>query len=296
MEFSSIHHRPNDNYGYPINTETLHIRLRTKKQDISSVGLIFGDPYISNNGQWQYEELPMSLSGSDTRYDYWHIYVKPPYRRIRYGFKVSSENECSIYTEKGFFKEPPRDPGCYFAIPYLHQNEVFGAPDWVKDTIWYQIFPERFANGNPANDPEGVKPWGSEEPAVDNFFGGDFEGILEHLDYLENLGINGIYFTPIFHAYSNHKYDTIDYRSIDPQFGTKETLKTLIAECHRRNIRVMLDAVFNHSGYYFPLSRIYSKKGRNRNIRIGSTHTASLLREGKGPIMKHSVFLNRCQN
>lgn len=261
MEFSSIHHRPNDNYGYPINTETLHIRLRTKKQDISSVGLIFGDPYISNNGQWQYEELPMSLSGSDTRYDYWHIYVKPPYRRIRYGFKVSGEEESSIYTEKGFFKEPPRDPGCYFAIPYLHQNEVFGAPEWVKDTIWYQIFPERFANGNPANDPEGVKPWGSEDPAVDNFFGGDFEGIIEHLDYLENLGINGIYFTPIFHAYSNHKYDTIDYRSIDPQFGTKETLKTLIAECHKRNIRVMLDAVFNHSGYYFPPFQDLLEKG-----------------------------------
>lgn len=262
MEFSSIHHRPNDNYGYTINTETLHIRLRTKKQDISSAGLIFGDPYISDNdGQWQYQELPMSLSGSDNRYDFWHIYVKPPYRRIRYGFKVSSEDESAIYTEKGFFKEPPRDPGSYFAIPYLHQNEVFGAPEWVKDTIWYQIFPERFANGNPDNDPEGVIPWGSEEPAVDNFFGGDFEGIIEHLDYLENLGINGIYFTPIFHAYSNHKYDTIDYRSIDPQFGTKETLKTLITECHKRNIRVMLDAVFNHSGYYFPPFQDLLEKG-----------------------------------
>ncbi|MBT2669522.1 alpha-glycosidase [Streptomyces sp. ISL-14] len=262
MEFSSIHHRPNDNYGYTINTETLHIRLRTKKQDISSAGLIFGDPYISDNdGQWLYEEFPMSLSGSDNRYDYWHIYVKPPYRRIRYGFKVSSEDESAIYTEKGFFKEPPRDPGSYFAIPYLHQNEVFGAPEWVKDTIWYQIFPERFANGNPENNPEGVIPWGSEEPAVDNFFGGDFEGIIEHLDYLENLGINGIYFTPIFHAYSNHKYDTIDYRSIDPQFGSKETLKTLITECHKRNIRVMLDAVFNHSGYYFPPFQDLLEKG-----------------------------------
>ncbi|MFJ8069164.1 glycoside hydrolase family 13 protein [Peribacillus sp. NPDC096447] len=261
MEYSSIHHRPNDNYSYPINTETLHIRLRTKKQDISSVGLIFGDPYISDNGQWQYEELPMSLSGSDNRYDYWHIYVKPPYRRIRYGFKVTSEEESAFYTEKGFFKEAPRDPGCYFAIPYLHQNEVFKAPEWVKDTIWYQIFPERFANGNPDNDPEGVKPWGSEDPAVDNFFGGDFEGIIEHLDYLENLGINGIYFTPIFHAHSNHKYDTIDYRSIDPQFGTKETLKTLITECHKRNIRVMLDAVFNHSGYYFPPFQDLLEKG-----------------------------------
>ncbi|MGE7764078.1 glycoside hydrolase family 13 protein [Peribacillus sp. NPDC096540] len=263
MERSSIHHRANDNYAYTTNAETLHIRLRTKKQDISYAGLIFGDPYISDKGQWQHEEKPMSLSGSDSHYDYWHIYVKPPYRRIRYGFKVLSGDEEVVYTEKGFFNEPPNDPGSYFAIPYLHQNEVFGAPEWVKDTVWYQIFPERFANGNPNNDPEGAKPWGSEDPTVDNFFGGDFEGIIEHLDYLEELGINGIYFTPIFLAYSNHKYDTIDYREIDPQFGTKETLKTLVEECHKRNIRVMLDAVFNHSGYYFPPFQDLLEKGEN---------------------------------
>ena len=121
----------------------------------------------------------------------------------------------------------------------------------MKQTIWYQIFPERFANGNPENDPEHAVPWGSEEPKIDNFFGGDFEGVLKHLDYLEDLGITGIYFTPVFKAPSNHKYDTIDYFEIDPHFGTKDTLKQLIQACHERNIRVMLDAVFNHSGYYF---------------------------------------------
>ncbi|WP_057912460.1 glycoside hydrolase family 13 protein [Peribacillus muralis] len=263
MEFSSVYHRPNDNFAYTINNETIHIRLRTKRQDIASVGLIYGDPYISDKGQWLYEEEPMSLSGRDAHHDYWHIYVSPPYRRIRYGFKVSSGDETAIYTEKGFFKEAPTDPGSYFAIPYVHHNEVFGAPDWVKDTIWYQIFPERFANGNRDNDPEGAKPWGSEEPTVDNFFGGDFEGIIEHLDYLENLGINGVYFTPIFEAHSNHKYDTIDYRKIDPQFGTKETLKTLVQECHKRGIRVMLDAVFNHSGYYFPPFQDLLEKGED---------------------------------
>ncbi|PJN86757.1 glycoside hydrolase family 13 protein [Bacillus sp. mrc49] len=261
MEFSSIHHRPTDNFAYTIDKETLHIRLRTKRQDISSVGLIFGDPYISDKGQWLYEEKGMSISGRDAHYDYWDVHVLPPYRRIRYGFKIRSGDDMAIYTEKGFFKEVPRDPGSYFAIPYLHQNEIFGAPEWVKDTIWYQIFPERFANGNLDNDPEGAKPWGSEEPTVDNFFGGDFEGIIEHLDYLEGLGINGIYFTPIFEAHSNHKYDTIDYRKIDPQFGTEETLKTLIQECHKRGIRVMLDAVFNHSGYYFPPFQDLLEKG-----------------------------------
>ncbi len=83
------------------------------------------------------------------------------------------------------------------------------------------------------------------------FFGGDFQGIIDHLDYLVNLGINGIYLTPIFKAYSNHKYDTIDYFEIDPQFGDKETFRRLVKECHARGIKVMLDAVFNHSGFYF---------------------------------------------
>ncbi|GAE93391.1 neopullulanase [Gracilibacillus boraciitolerans JCM 21714] len=71
------------------------------------------------------------------------------------------------------------------------------------------------------------------------------------MDYLQNIGITGIYFTPIFKAYSNHKYDTIDYFKIDPQFGDEETFRRLVKECHKRGIKVMLDAVFNHSGYYF---------------------------------------------
>src|SRR5690606_33624196 len=124
-------------------------------------------------------------------------------------------------------------------------------PSWVKKTIWYQIFPERFANGNEKINPAKTKPWGSEHPSLNNFFGGDFQGIINHLDYLQDLGVNGIYFTPIFKAHSNHKYDTIDYFEIDPQFGDKETFKTLVKKCHERGIKVMLDAVFNHCGYYF---------------------------------------------
>ena len=74
---------------------------------------------------------------------------------------------------------------------------------------------------------------------------------MQNLDYLVKLGISGIYFTPIFKAHSNHKYDTIDYMEIDPQFGTKETFKELVEACHTHGIKVMLDAVFNHSGYFF---------------------------------------------
>lgn len=132
MERSSIHHRANDNYAYTTNAETLHIRLRTKKQDISYAGLIFGDPYISDKGQWQHEEKAMSISGSDNHYDYWHIYVKPPYRRIRYGFKVHSGDEEVIYTEKGFFNEPPNDPGAISPSPIFIKMKYLGHQNGSK--------------------------------------------------------------------------------------------------------------------------------------------------------------------
>ena len=251
MEHAALFHRPIDQFAYLINSDTLHIRLQTKRDDVSSAQLIYGDPYINENGKWVYHTLDMTSAGKDGLFEYWHAYVKPPHKRIRYGFHLTSQHETTTYTEKGFFDSPPLDCSYYFSIPYLHENLLFRPPEWVKQTIWYQIFPERFANGNPENDPEHAVPWGSEEPKIDNFFGGDFEGVLKHLDYLEDLGITGIYFTPVFKAPSNHKYDTIDYFEIDPHFGTKDTLKQLIQACHERNIRVMLDAVFNHSGYYF---------------------------------------------
>lgn len=252
MEKAAIIHYPADHFVYPISRETLHIRLQTKKDDISEVTLLHGDQYLWADGKWQYEKTDMKKSGTDGIHDYWHAYINPPFRRSRYGFYLKSGEEELIMTEKGFYEEAPADSGYYFNFPYLHPEEVFQAPSWVKDTVWYQIFPERFANGNPDNDPKGVLPWGSEEPSKNNFFGGDFEGVIEHLDYLQDLGISGIYFTPVFKAFSNHKYDTIDYLEIDPQFGSKDTLKRLVKECHKRDIKVMLDAVFNHSGYYFP--------------------------------------------
>lgn len=248
----AIYHRPKNNYAYAYNNETLHIRLRTKKDEITSVNLIHGDPYDWKDGAWVINKTEMKKSGSTELFDYWFIEIKPPFRRLRYGFEISSLDETITYTERGFYEEiPTDDTAYYFCFPFLNEIDVFKAPSWAKETVWYQIFPERFANGDPSINPEGVLAWESEEPSTNNFFGGDFEGVIHHLDHLVELGINGIYFTPIFKAFSNHKYDTIDYMEIDSQFGTKETFKRLVDECHKRNIKVMLDAVFNHSGYFF---------------------------------------------
>ncbi|NBJ71095.1 MULTISPECIES: glycoside hydrolase family 13 protein [Clostridia] len=248
----AIYHRPKNNFAYTYDKETLHIVLQTKKDDMQRVELVFGDPYDWKNDEWQTETKSMTKTGSTVYHDYWFIAIKPKYKRLRYAFICKDESESCVYSEGGIFNTLPKDIVNYFCFPFLNSVDVFQAPEWVKNTIWYQIFPERFANGDENLNPQGTLAWGSAAPAPSNFFGGDFQGILDHLDYLEELGITGIYFTPIFKAYSNHKYDTIDYMEIDPQFGDKQTFKKLVEACHERGIKVMLDAVFNHSGYYFP--------------------------------------------
>ncbi|MEW5798289.1 MAG: glycoside hydrolase family 13 protein [Bacteroidota bacterium] len=120
-------------------------------------------------------------------------------------------------------------------------------PYWVSDAIFYQIFPERFENGDTANDPPNAEPWGG-MPKPGNYFGGDLQGIIRRIPYLKDLGINALYLNPIFAADSNHKYNTKDYFTIDPAFGTNQTFDELVKECHKNNIRIIIDGVFNHVG------------------------------------------------
>ena len=120
-------------------------------------------------------------------------------------------------------------------------------PDWVPDAVFYQVFPERFANGDRRNDPPGTEPWGG-VPTRENFFGGDLEGVIGKLDYVKDLGCNALYLNPIFGAGTNHKYDTHDYFRVDPAFGDDATFDRLVRAAHARGIRVVLDGVFNHCG------------------------------------------------
>ena len=130
------------------------------------------------------------------------------------------------------------------------QAAPFLTPEWARHAIFYQIFPERFANGDPSNDPEGVQPWGA-TPTFHSFMGGDLQGIVDHLGYLAELGVTALYFNPIFQATSNHKYNTFDYFRIDPHFGDLTTFQRLIDAAHNLGMRVVLDGVFNHCGRGF---------------------------------------------
>lgn len=123
-------------------------------------------------------------------------------------------------------------------------------PDWVADSIFYQIFPDRFANGNASRNPPNVQAWGA-TPTNFDFQGGDFQGIIDHFDHLLDLGINAIYLNPIFQASSNHRYNTYDYYQIDPKLGDLKEFQNLLDIAHRNNIRVIIDGVFNHCGRGF---------------------------------------------
>lgn len=123
-------------------------------------------------------------------------------------------------------------------------------PSWVKDAIFYQIFPDRFANGDRLNDPFNVREWDA-IPTIKGFHGGDLKGIVDHIDYLVDLGINVLYLNPIFQAASTHRYDTYDYFKIDPKLGTLDDFHLLIKTAHTHGIRVVIDGVFNHCGRGF---------------------------------------------
>ena len=120
-------------------------------------------------------------------------------------------------------------------------------PRWAKNAVFYQIFPERFANGDPSNDPPEIEVWDA-RPRGNSYFGGDLQGILDHLDYVRDLGANTVYLNPIFASPTNHKYSTSDYLKIDPAFGTKELFQKLIDRCHAQGMRIVIDGVFNHTG------------------------------------------------
>ena len=120
-------------------------------------------------------------------------------------------------------------------------------PDWVKHAVFYQIFPDRFSRSPRVQHPPSIqfKPWGT-PPSEQGFQGGDLLGIVDRLDYLTELGITALYLNPIFSSASNHRYHTFDYLQVDPLLGGKTAFRELLDEAHRRDMRVVIDGVFNH--------------------------------------------------
>ena len=272
----AIRHNPNSNMAYAYDTDHLHIYLQTGKSDIDKVEMLFGDPHdwVPVNGQYHWvietkERKILEKKYSTELFDYWFTEEIAPFKRAKYAFILYKGDEVYFYGSKRLMKidlEADRkiiyDGFEYFCYPYMNEEDIVKPLPWIQDTIWYQIFPERFRKAS--NTKGNYLPWGEYPNGINNkmFFGGNILGIIEAIPYLKNLGINGIYFTPIFYASTAHKYDTIDYFKIDPSFGTNQQFKQMVKACHQAGIKVMLDAVFNHCGWFHPYFQDVIRKGK----------------------------------
>jgi len=193
---------------------------------------------------------------------WWETKVVITMKHFNYRFFIHSINGSWWFSGAGIQQHTPLDHTDFKLLV------DFNAPCWIRDSVFYQIFPDRFADGDKKsnvksdeylcyNQPVISRPWGElprphGETGGVEFFGGDLVGVYKNLDYLTELGINAIYLNPIFTAPSNHKYDTADFLNIDPHFGGNSALVKLRQELNKKEMRLMLDIVLNHCGATHP--------------------------------------------
>ena len=265
----------------PMEGDEVTIYLRTGRNNPEHVFLLTDE-----------QRMEMQYERSEGIFDFYYAKVTMGRRPFHYCFEVVTGCMNCYYNQRGVMSER-QDYYNFKLIPGLK------TPDWAKGAVIYQIFVDRFCNGDPSNDPldreysyigEGIrqiKDWDKYPDAMDvrSFYGGDLQGVMDKLDYLQGLGIDVIYFNPLFVSPSNHKYDIQDYDYIDPHFGRivkdegetliewdnsnshasryicrvtdKENLEAsnqlfieLVEEVHRRGMKVIIDGVFNHCGSF----------------------------------------------
>jgi alpha-glucosidase len=206
------------------------------------------------------ERLIKMTSEEVGAFTYWQAPVKVTRLPFPYRFRVQTERAVWWLNASGLHPCVPPDEEDFRLVP------GFQGPEWPKSAFFYQIFPDRFSCGrpetalapravSPSYSPVNLKGWheplsGKNEGT--DFFGGDVWGILEKLDYLQELGVSALYLNPVFSAPSNHRYDVTDFRQVDPFLGGNEALIELSAELRRRGMQYILDGVFNHVGCHHP--------------------------------------------
>lgn len=261
MNKPAILHISESFMAYAISLDELNIRLRADKNDKVDVSLLYtykcDDPHL-----WQ--EVKMKKTFEDRYFSYYETVFKLRDKRFAYIFKVQDENEVYYLSENGL-EEAYDFENFYFTsfhLPYIHEADLFEPVEWMKDAVFYQIFPERFRRGDFSKDDSYINQSWEDLPSPSSFAGGDLKGIIEKLDHIKDLGVTCLYLTPIFKSPTNHKYDTIDYFEIDPQFGDKNDFKKLVEKAHSLGIRIVLDAVFNHMCHENPIFKDVREKGK----------------------------------
>lgn len=246
----AVYHSMDSNYAYPINLNTIVIRLRVKKGDIKKVTLFYGDRCYESNPV-KMKSIKMEISQSDKLFDYFEIEFETLWRRICYYFYLEDGIETTYFYNDDFFSYVDENRTKYYQYAYIRQEDIAQVPEWVQDAIIYQIFPDSFASDKNKISEKSKEIEIRNGINVRSLRGGTINGINMNISYLKKLGINCIYLNPIFIADSYHKYDIIDYYDIDPCFGTKEDFKILVQNCHEVGIKIILDGVFNHTSVNF---------------------------------------------
>ncbi|MGQ9710362.1 MAG: alpha amylase N-terminal ig-like domain-containing protein [Anaerolineae bacterium] len=267
--------------GGPVAAGTpVTLRLRAYRDDLTAAYLRLWDDRTDTA-----TVLPMTVAASDPAYDFWAVTITPTRPTVLwYRFIVQDGTDTDFYEDdhvvdglyRGYNEGGPGRP--YDDSPDLSfqltvYDPAFRTPDWLKNGIVYQIFPDRFRDGDPSNNvvsgthffygnPTGgityttwnvsvVDPRDPSGPYTnrwsEDFYGGDLQGVTQKLDYLQSLGVTAIYLNPIFRSPSNHKYDTTTYEEVDPHLGGNTALTDLLSAARERGIRVILDGVFNHT-------------------------------------------------
>ena len=270
MEFTGVYHKTTEQMSYALNEDELVINLKTG-YDVKRVFIHYGDPFeagiLGGNEKWTGKRKEIVYKKRLPHQIWWTATLVPPYKRCKYYFELHTEDQVWYYLEDGFLTEEQinlegRMLQC-FIVPWMNPADVNRTPEWVNDTVWYQIFPDRFCNGTPEKTDPAITPWQTGKVTNKERYGGNLEGIRQKLPYLRELGVTGLYLNPIMEAESNHKYDTTDYTRIDPAFGDDRVMRALCREAHENGIRIMVDAVFNHCGRKFGPWLDVQEKGRD---------------------------------
>ena len=226
---------------------SVEVRLLTRSGDVSKAFVQWIDR------SW----IAMVHLGDEGVESVWAAELPASPRSSGYRFRIE-DGETTLYFGAAGVREEIPESGSFARPAAANRRNL--PPRWVRDAVFYQIFPERFANGDPTNDPRKTDPWGS-RPGHYRYQGGDLAGITDHLTHIEELGATALYLNPIFTSPSNHKYDVADYNHIDPHLGELADFRGLMAQLERRGMRIVLDGVFNHSGDKHPAFRDLFERG-----------------------------------
>lgn len=265
MNYAAIWHEATQRFCFCLEPGRFVFRIQVGKGDLRRVTLHSRDKYLPLTIRDTRKATPMKWVACDGLRDYYEAELEFRVVCLRYCFELEDRQGNRVFfTNSGFTDTIPEDIERLFDCPQtLREEERFQAPKWAENKVVYQIFPSRFATHRPVAD----KVWYQAPIKASTDLGGSIPGILERLPYIRDLGVDILYLTPIFQSHSSHKYDTIDYYTIDPSFGTREDLCRLVEKAHELGLRVILDGVFNHTSPDFFAFADLKRNGENSPYR-----------------------------